>query len=235
MNWTSWGMSVMNVDGTYHGMVAEMANECGLGAWTKGSQVIHTTSSSPTGPFVRVAGDPVVPPWSHNPQMIQAPDGTYVIFTLGDGWAQNGAPQNCLPKKGDHRVFPHATPKVEEVTFPPLKGLGNCTRLATPNNCNPNPCWSCNVTLHYSQDLNAEGPWTPITTQLIGLSNYDNIGNWNPAPMVLPNGSIAVMIHTNDNNGWSGETIAVADSWKGPYTVTVGNEEVANEPLSQEE
>ena len=53
--------------------------------------------------------------------------------------------------------------------------------------------------------------------------------------MVLPNGSIAVMIHTNDNNGWSGETIAVAESWEGPYYVTVGNEQVANEPLSQEE
>jgi len=53
--------------------------------------------------------------------------------------------------------------------------------------------------------------------------------------MVLPNGSIAVMIHTDDNNGWSGETIAVAPTWQGPYTVTVGNEAVNNEPLKQED
>jgi hypothetical protein len=53
--------------------------------------------------------------------------------------------------------------------------------------------------------------------------------------MVLPNGSVAVMIHTDDNNGWSGETIAVAPSWQGPYTVTVGNEAVNNEPLKQED
>ena len=173
-SWTSWGISVLSADdGLYHGMVAEMANECGLGAWTKGSQVIHTNSSSPTGPFLRVAGDPVVPPWSHNPQQILAPDGTHVIFTLGDGWAQNGAPQNCT-KQGAKEELSMAPTE----GFPPLKGLGNCTRLTTPANCNPNPCWSCNVTLHTSKDLNAEGPWTPHTTQLIGLSNYDNIGNW---------------------------------------------------------
>ncbi len=50
VNWTSWGMSVMPIDGTFHGFVAEMANECGLGAWTKGSQVVHVTASSPEGP-----------------------------------------------------------------------------------------------------------------------------------------------------------------------------------------
>ena len=126
-------------------------------------------------------------------------------------------------------------PPVEStVGFPPLKGLGNCTRLQTPANCDPSPCWACNITLHFSSDLATGGAWTPHTTQLIGLSNYDNIMNWNPAPVVLPNGSIAVMIHTDDNNGWSGESIAIADTWQGPYTVTVGNEAVANEPLSQE-
>jgi hypothetical protein len=81
--WTSWGMSVLAVSSTeYHGFVAEMANECGLGAWTKGSQVIHATSPTPTGPYTRVPGDPVVPAWSHNPQQIVAPDGTHVILCV---------------------------------------------------------------------------------------------------------------------------------------------------------
>jgi len=43
------------------------------------------------------------------------------------------------------------------------------------------------------------------------------------------------MIHTSDNSGWSGESIAVADTWEGPYRVTVGNEQVANLPHSQED
>lgn len=230
-NWTSWGMSVVDVGGTYHGFVAEMANECGLSAWTKGSQVVHVSAASPLGPFTRspAPDSVVVNPWSHNPEAIKAPDGTFVIFTLGDGWAQNGAPLNCT------HAAEKAQPPPQERTAPPLRGLGNCTRLAEPANCNPNPCWSCNITLHYSATPDAAGPWASHTTQLIGLSDFDNIGNWNPSPLVLPNGSIAVMIHTDDNNGWSGETIAVAPTWQGPYTVTVGNENVNNEPLKQED
>ncbi len=230
VNWTSWGMSVLQVSPTeFHGFVAEMANECSLSAWTKGSQVIHTTASSPLGPFLRVAGAPVVPPWSHNPQHITAPDGTHVIFTLGDGWAQNGPPLNC--SKGAAAPAAAAAP----APTAPLRGLGNCTVLAHPANCNPNPCWACNITLHTAADVNGAPPWTPHTAQIIGLSNFDNIGNYNPAPLVLANGSIALMIHTDDNQGWSGESIAIAQDWRGPYVVTVGNEQVANLPQSQEE
>ena len=230
VNWTSWGMSVLQVSPTeFHGFVAEMANECSLSAWTKGSQVIHTTASSPLGPFLRVAGAPVVPPWSHNPQHITAPDGTHVIYTLGDGWAQNGPPLNC--SKGAAAPAAAAAP----APTAPLRGLGNCTVLAHPANCNPNPCWACNITLHTAADVNGAPPWTPHTAQIIGLSNFDNIGNYNPAPLVLANGSIALMIHTDDNQGWSGESIAIAQDWRGPYVVTVGNEQVANLPKSQEE
>jgi hypothetical protein len=118
----------------------------------------------------------------------------------------------------------------------PLGRYGNCSvQDPQPNNCNPNPCWSCFVTVHTAEKLDAPGPWHPHTVQINGLSNYDNLLNWNPAPLVLPNGSIGVMIHTNDNQGWSGESIAIADTWAGPFTVTVGNENIANDPNSQED
>lgn len=76
-SWTSWGMSIVRDGGELHGYVAEMANQCGLNAWTRGSQVVHATSTSPTAQFTRV--DIVVEPLSHNPQAITAPDGTIVI------------------------------------------------------------------------------------------------------------------------------------------------------------
>jgi hypothetical protein len=118
----------------------------------------------------------------------------------------------------------------------PLGQYGNCTvQSPAPNNCNPNPCWTCNVTVHVSPSPDAAGPWTPQTVVINGLSNYDNLLNWNPAPLVLPNGSVAVMIHTDDNEGWSGESIAIGSTWAGPFTVTVGNENVANLPKSQED
>jgi len=256
-SWASWGMSVRQDGGVFHGVVAEMANGCGLGAWTRGSQVVHASAPTPLGPFTRgpAGADVVVPAWAHNPQQIRAPDGTYVIFTLGDGWPQNGPPQNCLggdeeaaagsaaagsaaaPAANTHALLAAAAVRPADSREPwrgPLGQYGNCT-VTGPGGCDPGPCWKCNVTVHYSATPDAAGPWTPLTVEINRLSNFDNLLNWNPAPLVLPNGSVAVMIHTDDNQGWSGESIAVADTWRGPFTVTVGNENVANLPKSQED
>ena len=90
--WTSWGTSVVfGKDKQYHAFIAEMANECGLGTWQQNSQVVHAVAATPAGPFKRV--DVVVPPLSHNPQVMIAPDGTAVIYTLFDGWS--AGVQNC--------------------------------------------------------------------------------------------------------------------------------------------
>ena len=43
-------------------------------------------------------------------------------------------------------------------------------------------------------------------------------GNWNPAPVILPDGSVRVMAHT-DWAPWAGEVILEAPTWRGPYTV----------------
>ena len=52
-------------------------------------------------------------------------------------------------------------------------------------------------------------------------------GNWNPAPVALPDGRVRVMVHTmysgfyNTSNrtvaGWSGEVVIEAPTWRGPY------------------
>ncbi len=91
-NWTSWGVSVSPSSTGVVGYAAEMAFECGLSAWTKGSQVVRVVGSSAIGPFTRT--DIVVPAWSHNPDAIHSIDGKTVIFTLGDGWEQNGQPDD---------------------------------------------------------------------------------------------------------------------------------------------
>ena len=293
-SWTSWGMSIIRAGPVLHGYVAEMANACGLDAWTRGSQVVRAVGSAadPTAQFVRE--DIVVNPLSHNPQAITAPDGTIVICewrgggnaqplfaravqrycaacdacprcarywsalcttsstaprpaalcsrsprspadTLFDGWPQNGPPKNCTagepsaPASLLHRLALPADGPLRE------GGVGNCTVVAEPSNCNPGPCWSCNITLHHATRVDAAGPWASLSTQIIGLSNVDNIQNYNPAPLVLPNGSIALMIHTDDNQGWSGEVLAIADSWHGPYRVTVPDDSINNEPKKQED
>jgi hypothetical protein len=80
---TSWGGSVNKdpADGKY---VMFAAEHCSLGQWTTNSQVVMAKSDTPTGPFVRHGV--AIPPWSHNPEAVLAPDGTWVIYTLGPGF-----------------------------------------------------------------------------------------------------------------------------------------------------
>ena len=48
-------------------------------------------------------------------------------------------------------------------------------------------------------------------------------GNWNPAPVALPDGRVRIMVHTGwsgkfkNVTGWSGEVIVEAPSWQAPY------------------
>ena len=210
--WTSWGSSVTRgKDGRFHAFVSEMANECDLGTWQQNSQVVHAVAKSPEGPFDRV--DVVVPPLSHNPEVMIAPDGTAVIYTLFDGWSSGL--KNCNKTSANSsRVIVGGS---ERSGQPHEGGVGNCTVIS--GKCNPGPCWQCTITMHASKDLNAPGPWQSYRTQIIGLNNNNGIPNYNPTAKVLKNGSIALMIH--DEASWSGLRIAIADTWKGPYRITV--------------
>jgi hypothetical protein len=46
----------------------------------------------------------------------------------------------------------------------------------------------------------------------------------NPSAVVLKNGSIALMIH--DKASWTGLSIAIAPTWKGPYHVMVPDRDI---------
>ena len=144
-----------------------------------------------------------------------APDGTAVIYTLFDGWS--AGVKNCNKTVG--------MTEVDATTATALRpglhsgGVGNCTVIPGDTSCSPGPCWQCTITMHASPDINAPGPWQSYRTQIIGLANDNGIPNYNPTALVLKNGSIALMIHDKDQ--WSGLSIAIADTWKGPYRITV--------------
>ena len=46
---------------------------------------------------------------------------------------------------------------------------------------------------------------------------YGPYGNWNPAPLVHPNGSVFLLAHTEQYGFKHGEAIIMADTWRGPY------------------
>lgn len=192
---TSWGGSVhLNpADGKYWMFAAEMARHCTLSTWTTNSQVVSAVSDTPLGPFVRQGV--AIPPWSHNPQAVIAPDGTWVIFTLGPGLGHT--------KEVDCEHTPAATAAATGMQAP--VGPVNFTLHTAPSPTGP---WTA-TTL---SPIGWNDSWT-----------LQNPGNWNPAPVFLADGSLRVMAHT-DWDPWAGEVILEAPHWKGPYTVRGGDE-----------
>merc|ERR1712151_1214418 len=83
----SWGMSVArdDADGIYHAFINVMANGSGLGAWETASEVVHAVAASPEGPFE--LRETVLPSFHHNARLARAPDGTHLLFSIGQGQA----------------------------------------------------------------------------------------------------------------------------------------------------
>lgn len=50
---SSWGGSVLEVDGTYHMYASDMSLHCGLDAWQRNSRVAHLTADAAQGPYVQ--------------------------------------------------------------------------------------------------------------------------------------------------------------------------------------
>jgi hypothetical protein len=203
-NSTSWGASVIQApeDGKFYMWVAQMTNHCNLGKWRTNSEVALARSDNPLGPFTKLID--LVPPWTHNPEAIRAPDEStksgfvYALYALGDGVPKSGPPANCSnpPKQSPSRPAPQ------------LKRLNSAGRNITAN-----------FTIHYSEL--ATGPYKAANASIVNWpSNWDYgaVGNWNPAPFVHKNGSIYLMAHTSWH-AFCGEAIIKADTWRGPYYV----------------
>ena len=88
---STWGMTVLgpDSDGTYHGYMTEIANACPLGDYGEASQVVHMTAAYPLGPWTRKAV--ALPGFAHNPQAVMAPNGSILLFHIGQQ-----LPPGCL-------------------------------------------------------------------------------------------------------------------------------------------
>lgn len=70
-NVSSWGGSVVELDGEWHMYASQMVNHCGINAWTENSHIVHATSSSPGGTYG--VKDVVFPVFSHEPNVVTVP------------------------------------------------------------------------------------------------------------------------------------------------------------------
>ena len=226
---TSWGGSVVQAeDGggggrTYVMAAAEMEGGCTLGQWQTNSQVALATAQTPLGPYRKVGV--AVGPWSHNPQLVRGADGTWLIFTLGNGTAGPKGPPVMCNGDGDgsdavsqQKAGVSADRFDAEAPTPALGAAAAAAAAAAADGANI----TVGFVIHYASSLNGSAPWQPWPVTLSDFRAQDNMDNWNPAPVVLPDGRVRLMIHT-DPAPWAGETIYEAPHWKGPYRRLTGD------------
>lgn len=208
-NTVTWGASILpddRKDGVWVAFAAKMVNGCGLGSWTTNSAIVVACANNPAGPYVE-SGSTVSPPWAHNPQAIYVPPeklerrGTYVVYALGDGSPIHGPIKNCTAGLEDKASTP-ATSMIQR----DLHAAGNISQNVTVT-----------FKLHYS-NTGPLGPWISHVAEIRDFPpEYDFPGNFNPSPILLFDGRVRIVVHTNYPDGWSGEVIVEASSWRGPY------------------
>ena len=97
----------------------------------------------------------MVQPWAHNPQLVVAPDGSFVLYTLGNGTQSHGAPEQCTTDTGEH----HGRQSRSEAAR--ADGGGNTT---------------VGFTIHYSSS--PTGPWQALNASIHMFPTIDNLDNW---------------------------------------------------------
>lgn len=201
-NVTSWGgMSVRDDAGAWHLFAAEMVGRCGLSSWKTNSRVIRGVGAAPGGPFS--IEQQIAAPFAHNPKVARAPDGTWVLFSIGSGlW--NTTPSACAAGAAGAAA-------VGDGDYPG-PGRDGCGGGAGENG-------GCGVSIGSAPS--PSGPWTfvPLIVENQNASALLDCAHTNPSVAFLPNGSVVMAV----NAGWCHdhlETIGLltAPSWRGPFT-----------------
>jgi hypothetical protein len=141
----SWGGGIiqdLQENSTYHLFASAFVEGCGLGTWGSNSVAIHAIGNSPLGPFAYV--ERALPYYHHNVAPILAPDGTFLIFSIG--MVPDPVPVNCT--RGDYSIPPltHGFESIECWAAPgpfgpwtPVSGNVNSRNLF--NGTNPSPAF----------------------------------------------------------------------------------------------
>eukprot|EP01007_Sphenomonas_quadrangularis_P002684 NODE_443_length_1479_cov_149.490210_g327_i0.p1 GENE.NODE_443_length_1479_cov_149.490210_g327_i0~~NODE_443_length_1479_cov_149.490210_g327_i0.p1 ORF type:complete len:402 (+),score=90.41 NODE_443_length_1479_cov_149.490210_g327_i0:45-1250(+) len=214
---STWGAGVVKRDGVYHMFFSEMVESCGLTSWQTNSRIVHATSSVIDGPYTRK--NVTVPIWSHNPAIVQAPDGTLILFHIGTGqalrpivdgsWAgkcRDGSSPCAMNSYGAHMC---------NCSCPPPTPLPPGEAVDSSNAGEPEPPFleADQDQLCFSVAKSPEGPWKPLCAHVNGW--VFNRGFNNPAPYMKKNGEIHIVFSI----GGDLMPMIRAKSYEGPYEV----------------
>lgn len=90
--YNTWGgASIAGDDGRFYLFLSQMGGKCTLlGHWAQVSEGVRLVSDTPNGPFSEA--EVVIPSFAHNIKPFRAPDGTWLLFYIGE---INNITANC--------------------------------------------------------------------------------------------------------------------------------------------
>ena len=201
-NTSSWGAAVLlGPDGLHHMWVSEMTGHCGIGTWVHNSRIVHATSASAGGSYVRK--DITWPVFAHEPVVVPGPNGEFVMFFTGR--PRNGKFSDkhqtgycdCCRSRGsrcDGSTGPGDCPSDAAKRDPTATDHPPSTYMSWTND--PNGNWS-----------------NPRQV----FSHYKG-GDTNFSPLILANGSLVGLWRRWSWGGGSRVFVATATDWREPAT-----------------
>eukprot|EP00039_Didymoeca_costata_P008545 m.113291 g.113291 ORF g.113291 m.113291 type:complete len:386 (+) comp14126_c0_seq2:63-1220(+) len=202
----SWGGIPILENGQWHLFVAQMELNCTLDDYGTNSAIIRAVSNHPEGPFNYA--ETVVRPFAHNPTAHKLPDGSIAIWFIGDG--SGPTPKDCRSN------IPSPLTSSSSNFSSKVGGCGG-------------------ISVAHSKSV--FGPWTitPLLVSNCASSRWLNCSFTNPAPHILPNGTVLMAFqagYCHHPAGFGLELLGVAraTSFLGPYELLTGNPLVKNPP-----
>ena len=186
---SSWcGAALLADDGKYHMWSSEMAAGAGIRSWITNSQIVHAVADDPTQPWKFNRKEVVFPVWAHEPSVIRAPTGEYVMYYSTSSFhTQNQSNIPCTGKvcSGRNGVSADWCPWDSQCSLPKEK-------------------WQIQTAMSWS--WSPEGPWSePV--KLPSPVHHD----LNVACVILQNSSLTCL-------GRQGRIVAKHWKAGGPYT-----------------
>jgi len=131
----TWGGHAMQdkASGKWVGFFSYMANGCDLSTWGSNSMIVRAVADAPDGPFDQQV-EPVTGPWTHNAMISKHPNGSYLLFHIGDGTHTDL--RNCsdhpLPFYPFHPEPAPATTHISESLFGPFRPAPGIPAINNP-------------------------------------------------------------------------------------------------------
>ena len=165
-----------------------MGGHCGLNAWQSDSEIIHSTSKDPVGPYTFKSL--VLPHFAHGPSVRKMPNGNYFMMHLGCGYPFTPF-KNCTRKSADAPPPPKA-PQCNQFNV----SVMTATSLDGP--------WTGQTSAGGKQVFLSSGPRPAKESWYVPSGRQFS----NPAPHFLANGSILCAYRADARSG--GEHVSVA-------------------------